>query len=64
LKVKLIDFDKYELSQGLECDQNIIVGLKYILWFLNKIYANNENHEIVMKEKNLGIFRNFENIPQ
>lgn len=35
--VKLIDFDKYELSLHEHGDQNIIIGLKYIIWYLNNI---------------------------
>jgi hypothetical protein len=62
--VKLIDFDKYELSPHEHGDQNIIVGLKYIVWYLNNICLNSKSHEDVILSKNMGIFQNFENIPK
>lgn len=45
--VKIIDFDKYypqtkEVNGG---DENIIVGLKYIIGYLNNILNNHEFHE-------------------
>lgn len=41
-QVKIIDFDQYHglLYQHHAGDENIIVGLKYIIWYLNNLVKN------------------------
>lgn len=54
--VKLIDFDKYELLPQENGDQNIIIGLKYFIWYLNSICDHYDTHERVIRSKKMGVF--------
>lgn len=64
--VKLIDFDKYTQAHSMESqqDENIITGLKYIIWYFNRILEQPKFHENIIDAKELNFFNIMEVVPK
>lgn len=57
--VKIIDFDQYfpdSHHSHHSADENIIIGLKYIIWYLNNIKSQASIHIDDIKNKKLKLF--------